>query len=233
MNDLAALGQAISVWFLPVVTAITLHEAAHGWMADRLGDDTARRLGRVSFNPIRHIDPFGTLLLPGLLLLGALLSGSQPLLFGWAKPVPVAFHRLGNPKRDMVWVALAGPGINIALALLAGILLHAIGQLDTNDFTLWIWENFKNAIYVNILLACFNMLPIPPLDGGRVLTGLLPLRQAIRFAQLERYGVYIVMGIFLVPIVADQAGLDFNPLAVILWPVIQAVYGVVLTLTGW
>jgi Zn-dependent protease len=233
MNDLAALGQAISVWFLPVIIAITLHEAAHAWVADRLGDDTARRLGRVSFNPIRHIDPFGTLLLPGLLLLGALLSGSQPLLFGWAKPVPVAFHRLGNPKRDMVWVALAGPGINIALALLAGILLHAIGQLHANDFTLWIWENFKNAIMANILLACFNMLPIPPLDGGRVLTGLLPLRHAIRFAQLERYGLMIVMGIFLVPIVADQAGLDFNPLVMILWPVIRVVYGIVATLTGW
>ena len=112
MIDLAAIGQTLSVWALPVITAITLHEAAHGWMADRLGDDTARRLGRVSFNPIRHVDPFGTLVLPGILL----LLGS-PFVFGWAKPVPVAFHRLRNPKRDMVWVALAGPGINIVLAI--------------------------------------------------------------------------------------------------------------------
>ena len=118
MTDLAGIAQALSVWLLPVITAITLHEAAHAWVADRLGDDTARRLGRVSFNPVRHIDPFGTLLLPGLLLLvGA------PFLFGWAKPVPVAFHRLNNPKRDMVWVALAGPGINIALALVALMLV--------------------------------------------------------------------------------------------------------------
>ena len=105
MTDFAGIGQTLSVWLLPVVTAITLHEAAHGWVADRLGDDTARRLGRVSFNPVRHIDPFGTLVLPGILL----LLGS-PFLFGWAKPVPVAFHRLRHPKRDMVWVALAGPG---------------------------------------------------------------------------------------------------------------------------
>jgi Zn-dependent protease len=233
MNDLAALGQGLSVWLLPVVTAITLHEAAHAWVADRLGDDTARMLGRVSFNPIRHIDPFGTLFLPGMLLLGAVLSGVPPLVFGWAKPVPVAFHRLNNPKRDMVWVALAGPGINIALALMAGLLLQLIGQLHVSDFNMWVWENVKNAILANVVLACFNMLPIPPLDGGRVVTGLLPVRYAIRFAQLERYGLLIVMGIFLVPFVAGQAGFDFNPLAMVLWPVVQTVHGFVLVLTGW
>ena len=156
----------------PVVTAITLHEAAHGWMADRLGDDTARRLGRVSFNPISHVDPFGTLVLPGILL----LLGS-PFLFGWAKPVPVAFHRLRNPKRDMVWVALAGPGINIAAgASPRPCCCIRCGRCTTADLPLWVCQNLENAIFVNIVLACFNMLPIPPLDGGRVLTGLLPGR---------------------------------------------------------
>ena len=121
MIDLAAHRAKLSIWALPVVTAITLHEAAHGWVADRLGDDTARRLGRVSFNPVRHIDPFGTLVLPGILL----LLGS-PFVFGWAKPVPVAFHRLRHPKLDMVWVALAGPGINLALAPWRALVLHPL-----------------------------------------------------------------------------------------------------------
>ncbi len=229
MTDYAALGQSLSVWLVPVVTAITLHEAAHAWVADWLGDDTARRLGRVSFNPIRHVDPFGTLILPGMLLLL-----NAPFLFGWAKPVPVAFHRLRQPKRDMVWVALAGPGINILLALAAGLLLQPLGQMTANPLTLWLWENLKNAIFANVVLACFNMLPIPPLDGGRVLTGLLPRELAWRFAQVERYGLLIIMGAaFIVPLLAQQFGYSINPLAAVLWPMIQAVQGAVLLVTGW
>ncbi len=229
MTDYAALGQSLSVWLVPVVTAITLHEAAHAWVADRLGDDTARRLGRVSFNPIRHVDPFGTLILPGILLLL-----NAPFLFGWAKPVPVAFHRLRQPKRDMVWVALAGPGINILLALAAGLLLQPLGQMTANPLTLWLWENLKNAIFANVVLACFNMLPVPPLDGGRVLTGLLPRELAWRFAQVERYGLLIIMGAaFIVPLLAQQFGYSINPLAAVLWPMIQAVQGAVLLVTGW
>ena len=179
MIDLAAVGFTLSIWAVPVITAITLHEAAHGWMAERLGDDTARRMGRVSFNPVRHVDPFGTLILPGILV----LVGS-PFVFGWAKPVPVAFHRLRNPKLDMVWVALAGPGINIALALVCSLLMHPLRPVDDRSpSSCGSIENLGNAIFANVVLACFNMLPILPLDGGRVLTGLLPGRLAWRYAQ--------------------------------------------------
>ena len=229
MIDLAGFAQSLSVWALPVVAAITLHEAAHGWMADRLGDDTARRLGRVSFNPIRHVDPFGTFVLPV-----ALLLLNSPFVFGWAKPVPVAFHRLRNPKIDMIWVALAGPGINILLALASGIVLHAVGQLQSNVFSLWLWNNFWNFIYANIILACFNMLPILPLDGGRVLTGLLPGPWAWRFARTERYGLLVVIGlVFLVPFIAGELGLSFNPLASVLLPMFQITEAAIRLLTGW
>lgn len=227
--NIADIGQALSVWLLPVIVAITVHEAAHGWVADKLGDDTARRLGRVTFNPVRHVDPLGTLLLPGLLLLfGA------PFLFGYAKPVPVAFHRLRNPKRDMVWVALAGPGVNIAMALAASLFMHPFGELEANRLTLWVWENLRNFILINVVLAVFNMLPIPPLDGGRVLTGLLPGPLAYRFARLEPYGmVALLLLIVVAPMLARELGSDVNPLAAVLLPAVDAVYGVVAAVTGW
>ena len=229
MIDLAAIGQTLSVWAIPVVTAITLHEAAHGWAADRLGDDTARRLGRISFNPIRHVDPVGTIVLPGMMV----LLGS-PFVFGWAKPVPVAFHRLRHPKRDMVWVALAGPAINLLLAVLAALAMHPVQPWTDQLLPLWIYRNLENAIFANIILACFNMLPILPLDGGRVLTGLLPGRLAARYASTERYGLLIVIGIaFIVPMLAHELGYRINPLAWILLPIFRAVYYLVLVLTGW
>jgi Zn-dependent protease len=228
MPDLAALGQTLSVWFIPIVLAITLHEAAHGWMAERLGDDTARRMGRVSFNPIRHVDPMGTLVLPGLLLLF-----HAPFLFGWAKPVPVAFHRLNHPKRDMIWVALAGPGINVLMAIAAAILLHGQRLLDGRVGD-WVGQNLENAILANVVLATFNMLPLLPLDGGRVLTGLLPTPLAIRYARTERYGLVILLGLlFLLPMLLGQLGMAFNPVAAVLLPAMNALYQLVLLITGW
>jgi Zn-dependent protease len=225
--DLVAIGHALSVWLIPVVIAITFHEAAHGWMAERLGDDTARRMGRVTFNPIRHVDPVGTFLLPGILLLV-----SAPFIFGYAKPVPVNFRRLNHPKRDMIWVALAGPGINIVLAIVSALALHLAVYLPS-QIAAWVGQNLVNSILINIVLAVFNMLPLPPLDGGRVVTGLLPDAYAWRFAQIERFGFVILIALlFLVPYVAQSLGFDFNPIAAVMLPVIGMVYDLVLGVTG-
>ena len=228
MGDISGLLHDISVWVLPVLTAITLHEAAHGWVAWKLGDETAHRLGRVSFNPLRHVDRFGTILLPGLLLLA-----SAPFMFGYAKPVPVNFRQLHHPRRDMVLVAAAGPGINIAMAFAAAVLLHAMPWLPA-DLGPWVGENLENALLLNIVLAIFNMLPLPPLDGGRVLTGLLPPALAVPFSRIERYGMLILIGaLVLPPLIAAQMGTSFNLIGWVLWPPVQYVGSLVLMLAGW
>ncbi|MEP4380559.1 MAG: site-2 protease family protein [Alphaproteobacteria bacterium] len=193
-----------SIWVIPVLLAITLHEAAHGWAASKLGDDTALRMGRVTFNPLAHIDPFGTIILPGMLI------AAGGILFGWAKPVPVNFGRLGHPRRDMVLVAAAGPAINIGLAIASAIALHLLPFMGPT-FGEWLGRNLINSININLLLAIFNMMPLPPLDGGRVAVGILPRPLAIQLARLERYGLFILIGlIFILPILGRQLGTDLN-----------------------
>ncbi|WFU29944.1 site-2 protease family protein [Bradyrhizobium brasilense] len=217
----------ISVWVLPVVIAITFHEAAHGFVAHRLGDDTAWQLGRVSFNPLKHIDPFGTLILPAVLLFA-----HSPFLFGYAKPVPVNFRKLNHPKLDMVWVALAGPATNIILAIAAALAFHAL-PLVPADAAKWTADNLKNAFLINIVLAIFNMMPIPPLDGGRVAVGLLPRPLAIPLARLEPYGMLILIGLLiLLPVIGQQVGLNLDVISTILGILTGYVRNALLLITG-
>jgi Zn-dependent protease len=217
----------VSVWVLPLVIAITFHEAAHGFVAHHFGDNTAWDLGRVSFNPLRHIDPFGTLLLPAILLIS-----HSPFLFGYAKPVPVNFRALRHPRIDMVWVALAGPATNIILALLAAAAFHGLAMVPANSAQ-WIADNLKNALVINVVLAVFNMLPIPPLDGGRVAVGLLPRVLAYPLSRLEPYGMLILIGILIVlPMLGKQFGLNLDVISAILRTSTGFVIRLILLLTG-
>ena len=218
---------AVSVWVLPLLIAITFHEAAHAFVAYKLGDDTAWQLGRVSFNPFKHIDPFGTVILPGLLLLA-----HSPFLFGYAKPVPVNFGKLNNPRLDMVWVALAGPVTNIILATIVAFAFHAL-PLVPADAAKWTADNLKNAFLINIVLAIFNMMPIPPLDGGRVAVGLLPRVLAYPLSRLEPYGMLILIGLLiLLPVIGAQLGLNLDVISTILRTLTGYVISALLFITG-
>ena len=226
MNDVL---YTLSIWVLPVVLAVTLHEAAHGWVAWKLGDPTAHARGRVTFNPLKHVDPFGTL--PLLLYLSP-----APFLFGYARPVPVNFRALRKPRRDMVLVALAGPGINLALALLAAILLRGLLVVGNERFE-WVMLNLANAMTIkmtiNVILAVFNMLPIPPLDGGRVAVGLLPRPLARPLARLERYGLFILIGLLLLlPWLGSRLGQDLNVMAWLVWEPVMLLLRVIGAVAG-
>ena len=217
----------VSTWVIPLIVAITFHEAAHGFVAHLFGDNTAWRQGRVTFNPMKHIDPFGTIILPALLMIT-----HSPFLFGYAKPVPVNFRALRNPKLDSAFVAAAGPGMNLALAILSAVLLHLVPLLPPEAAD-WVGENLNNALIINVLLAVFNLLPIPPLDGGRILVGLLPDGPSRSLAALEPYGMLILIAALLIlPILGAQTGLDLNLPWRLVARLTDAIVGTILRLTG-
>jgi Zn-dependent protease len=192
--NLDALIQTIAIAAIPILFAITLHEAAHGYVAKHFGDLTAYSQGRISLNPLRHIDPVGTILLPILTLL---LGG---ILFGWAKPVPVNFSALRNPKKDMLWVALAGPAANLFMALLWGGMSRLAWSSPENYFAEPLLEMAQLGVKINVILMVLNLLPLPPLDGGRIAVSLLPHRQAYQLAKIEPYGIFILIGLAMTPV---------------------------------
>ncbi len=209
--------QTIAIWVLPVLFAITVHETAHGWMAKRLGDSTAMMLGRLTLNPIKHIDPIGTLLVPAVLL----ISGSG-FLFGWAKPVPVTWENLKNPRRDMALVALAGPASNLIMAIMWAIIAKIAIVVDGGGGVLQPLILMGLAgIQINIILMVLNLLPLPPLDGGRIVTGLLPGPMAWQFSRIEPFGLFILIGLLLIGVLWQ-----------ILGPMVAAAQSFIFLITG-
>ncbi|PIV88112.1 MAG: site-2 protease family protein [Hydrogenophilales bacterium CG17_big_fil_post_rev_8_21_14_2_50_63_12] len=204
--------QKIAVFALPVLFAITLHEAAHGYAALRFGDRTAQLLGRISLNPLRHIDLVGTIIVPLSILLITKLSGGAGILFGWAKPVPVNFNQLRRPKQDMLWVAAAGPGANLLMALIwAGMIKLALA-MPGSPIAMPLALMGAAGIFINAVLMALNLIPLPPLDGGRIAVSLLPTRLAIGMARIEPYGLFILLGLMFLGI-----------LGILMWPLIQAI----------
>lgn len=215
MQDLT-LVQKLAVAVIPVLFAITLHEVAHGWVARRFGDRTAEMLGRLTLNPLKHVDPVGTVVVPALSLV---LGG---FLFGWAKPVPVAIRNLRNPRRDMIFVAAAGPAANIVMAIAWAFVARLVmGAQATGDAAVFLVGMAQIGVMINVILAVFNMLPLPPLDGGRVLAGLLPPRQAAKLESVERYGLIIILALLFTGVLWRVLG-----------PVMSAVSALVLKIAG-
>ena len=216
-----------STWVVPLVVAITFHEAAHGFVARRLGDDTAAKLGRVTLNPLRHIDLFGTILVPAMLLLAR-----SPFVFGYARPVPVTFAALRHPRRDMALVAAAGPAMNLVLAVIAALAFHLTAYLPQGG-AFWLAVNLANALKVNVVLAVFNLLPLPPLDGGRIAVAVLPRFLASPLARLEPYGMLILIALLLVlPLVGEGLGVDLNVLSRTMSVATAPVIETILRITG-
>lgn len=208
--------QKIAVFALPVIFAITLHEAAHGYVARYFGDMTAAAAGRITLNPIRHIDPVGTILVPLVILLTSKLLGGGAILFGWAKPVPVNFGRLRRPKQDMLWVAAAGPGINFVMAVFWALMIQLGHALGSGFASAPLMLMGAAGVFINVILMALNLIPLPPLDGGRIAVSLLPMRQAILLSRLEPYGLFILLGL-----------LFTGALGIILWPLISLFIGLI------
>ena len=216
-----------STWIIPVLISLSFHEAAHGYVANLLGDDTAKKLGRVTLNPLKHIDKFGTIILPIVLI-----AIKSPFIFGWAKPIPVKFHRLKNPLRDMVFVAIAGPVTNIILAVVAALILSMMYNFGLlNNF--WLVRTCTNFFLINIILAVFNMIPIPPLDGGRVAVGLLPKYFSYQLAKLERYGFFIIIAsLFILPLIGQKIGIPLEPIHWFIQSVSSFLINIIAIITG-
>jgi Zn-dependent protease len=216
-----SLIQKITVFALPVIFAITLHEAAHGYVARYFGDTTAAALGRITLNPLKHIDPVGTILVPLAILLASKLLGGGMILFGWAKPVPVDFGQLRRPKQDMLWVAAAGPGMNFVMALFWALMIQLGHALGSSFASTPLMLMGAAGVFINVILMALNLIPLPPLDGGRIAVSLLPVRQAIQFSRLEPYGLFILLALLFTGV-----------LGIILWPLIGLFIGLVAMLSG-
>ena len=215
--NLNAILETVALYAIPMIFAITLHEAAHGYAAKYFGDYTAYQAGRISLNPLDHIDPIGTILVPALLIV---FSAGQ-LVFGWAKPVPVNFGNLRNPQRDMLWVAAAGPGANLVMALFWALILKLVVSVPANYFSYPLQEMAGGGVIINLGLMVLNLIPIPPLDGGRIAVSLLPNRLAYRFAMIEPYGLIII-----VVLLASRV------LGAVIWPLVVACHNLIFALFG-